>query len=161
MYESIPCKSIWFYNCWKRIPSKKKTTLPSLKKSKILVLDPWSQLKTIDNEIKEIEKIKNKKSHLLEFKINKKIAQENTNMIDQSGSVLAVLDGSDVDSGVSAEIGYAYSQNKKIFGLRTDFRQTGDNIGSIVNLQVEFFITDSGGKNFDNLQDAQDAIKYL
>ena len=141
---------------------KKKTMLPSLKKSKILVLDPWSQLKTIDNEIKEIEKIKNKKSQLLEFKkINKKIAQENTNMIDQSGSVLAVLDGSDVDSGVSAEIGYAYSQNKKIFGLRTDFRQTGDNIGSIVNLQVEFFITDSGGKIFDNLQDAQDAIKDL
>ena len=82
----------------------KKTMLPSLKKSKILVLDPWSQLKTIDNEIKEIEKIKNKKSQLLEFKkINKKIAQENTNMIDQSGSVLAVLDGSDVDSGVSAK----------------------------------------------------------
>ena len=45
--------------------------------------------------------------------------------------------------------------------LRTDFRQAGDNIGSIVNLQVEFFITDSGGKIFDNLQDAQDAIKDL
>ena len=37
-------------------------------------------------------------------------------MIDQSGSVLAVLDGSDVDSRVSAEIGYAYSQNKKFLG---------------------------------------------
>ncbi|MBN2712577.1 MAG: nucleoside 2-deoxyribosyltransferase [Planctomycetes bacterium] len=36
--------------------------------------------------------------------------------------VLAVLDGSDADSGVSFEMGVAYSVNKPIVGLRTDYR---------------------------------------
>jgi len=59
-----------------------------------------------------------------------------------------VLDGSDVDSGTAAEIGYAFAQKKKIFGYRSDFRLAADNEGAMVNLQVEYFICASGGDLF-------------
>jgi nucleoside 2-deoxyribosyltransferase len=59
--------------------------------------------------------------------------------------VLAILDGHDVDSGTAAEIGYAAALARPIVGLRTDLRVTGDNEATLVNLQVEWFIVESGG----------------
>ncbi len=38
---------------------------------------------------------------------------------------VAVLDGSDVDSGTAWEMGYAYGKGKPVYGLRTDFRIFG------------------------------------
>lgn len=46
--------------------------------------------------------------------------------IDRADVVLAVLDGPDVDSGTSFEIGYAYAKNKPVIGVRTDPRQLED-----------------------------------
>ena len=60
--------------------------------------------------------------------------------------VLANLDGQDVDSGTAAEIGYAFAKGKPIIGYRGDVRLSSDNVGSTVNLQVEFFIRESGGE---------------
>ena len=60
--------------------------------------------------------------------------------------VLANLDGQDVDSGTAAEIGYAFAKGKPIIGYRGDLRLSSDNVGSTVNLQVEFFIRESGGE---------------
>ena len=82
-------------------------------------------------------------------------------MIDDSNCVLAVLDGTDVDSGVAAEIGYAYANAKRVFGIRRDFRQTGDNMGATVNLQVEYCIYASGGEIFNNLADAKNALAKI
>ena len=65
--------------------------------------------------------------------------------IRNADGVVAILDGVDVDSGTAAEVGYAYALGKRIYGLRTDFRLAGDNAGSIVNLQVQYFIEASGG----------------
>ena len=59
--------------------------------------------------------------------------------------MFAVLDGTDVDSGTAAEIGYAFARGKKILGYRGDFRLSADNEGATVNLQVEYFIRESGG----------------
>jgi glutathione S-transferase len=59
--------------------------------------------------------------------------------------VFAVLDGTDVDSGTAAEIGYAAALGCTIVGLRTDFRMAGDNPAAPVNLQVLHFINKSGG----------------
>ena len=44
--------------------------------------------------------------------------------IDKSDLIIAILDGSDVDSGTCVEIGYAYAKGKPILGLRTDFRNS-------------------------------------
>ena len=60
-------------------------------------------------------------------------------------ALLAVLDGQDV-SGTAAEIGYAYARGKRVVGYRGDFRLAADNIGSIVNLQVDYFFVASGGE---------------
>ena len=57
--------------------------------------------------------------------------------MNSSDIVVAVLDGVDVDSGTAWEIGYAYSREKPIIGIRTDFRTLSD---GIVNLMVEMSI---------------------
>ena len=49
--------------------------------------------------------------------------------IDKSELVVAILDGADADSGTCWECGYAYAKGKKIIGMRTDFRQSGDTQG--------------------------------
>ncbi|HME54189.1 MAG TPA: nucleoside 2-deoxyribosyltransferase [Candidatus Lokiarchaeia archaeon] len=78
--------------------------------------------------------------------INQEIGKRNADAIDEARAIVAVLDGGlDVDSGVAAEIGYGAGRGKKIVGLRTDFRCGGENPGSAVNLQVEYFIKKSGG----------------
>ena len=78
-------------------------------------------------------------------RLNVEIGGNNRAGIDRADMVLAVLDGVDVDSGTAAEIGYAFAKGKLILGYRGDFRLSADNDGSIVNLQVEYFIRQSGG----------------
>lgn len=77
--------------------------------------------------------------------INHELGRKNAESIDQADALFAVLDGVDVDSGTAAEIGYAAARGKFVAGLRTDFRLAGDNHGSLVNLQVEYFIHICGG----------------
>ena len=77
--------------------------------------------------------------------INTDIGRSNTEMIDAADTIVAVLDGVDVDSGTASEIGYGFATGKRVYGLRTDFRQTGENEGALVNLQVRYFIDASGG----------------
>jgi nucleoside 2-deoxyribosyltransferase len=60
---------------------------------------------------------------------------KNCAAIDNSDTIIAVIDGADVDSGTAWEIGYAYSKGKTILGLRTDFRTLG--IEGRVNLMIE------------------------
>jgi nucleoside 2-deoxyribosyltransferase len=83
-------------------------------------------------------------------KLNVEIGGNNRSGIDASDMVLAVLDGADVDSGTAAEIGYAFAKGKPILGYRGDFRLAADNEGSMVNLQVEYFIRQSGGDIITN-----------
>ncbi len=60
---------------------------------------------------------------------------KNESAIKNSDIIVAVLDGTDVDSGTAWEIGYAYALGKLILGLRTDFRTLG--IEGTVNLMIE------------------------
>jgi nucleoside 2-deoxyribosyltransferase len=77
--------------------------------------------------------------------LNRRIGRDNLDAIRACDCLIAVLDGTDVDSGTAAEIGCAFALGKPCFGYRGDFRLSADNDGSIVNLQVEFFITQSRG----------------
>jgi nucleoside 2-deoxyribosyltransferase len=83
--------------------------------------------------------------------LNARIGAKNARLIEAADMVLAVLDGTDVDSGTAAEIGYAFAKGRPILGYRGDFRLSADNEGSTVNLQVEYFITASGGKIFTSV----------
>ena len=49
--------------------------------------------------------------------------------LDQAGLVLAILDGTDADSGTCFELGYAKARGIPCIGLRTDFRATGEHLG--------------------------------
>lgn len=108
------------------------------------VLDPW--LLTSAEEIGRIEAMALGPARKEAWaKLNRVIGRTNVEAIDRCELVVAVLDGTDVDSGTAAEIGYAFAKGKKIVGYRGDFRLSADNEGSIVNLQVEYFIAASGG----------------
>ena len=135
---------------------------PMLKNQGLTILNPWDSLELALVEIKKILTIANYDERVSSLKVfNNKIAKENEEMINKSDIMIAVLDGTDVDSGVAAEIGFAYANGKKIIGYRGDFRVTGDNVGAIVNLQVEYFISQSGGKIATNLEDLENMVGKL
>jgi nucleoside 2-deoxyribosyltransferase len=77
--------------------------------------------------------------------LNRRIGARNRGAIDGARAVIAVLDGPDVDSGTAAEIGYAFARGKLVVGYRSDLRLAAENEGGVVNLQVEYFIRESGG----------------
>jgi len=60
---------------------------------------------------------------------SKKIADNCKKGIIESDILVVNMEGTDVDSGTSWECGYATALNKPIIGLRTDFRQRGDDGG--------------------------------
>ncbi len=134
--------------------------VPLLDELSIICIDPWKL--TPEEIIKEAAGIKDPVKKIEEWaRINRIIAGNNVRGIIESDGVLAVLDGSDVDSGTAAETGYAAALNKKICGYRSDFRRSGDNEGSIVNLQVEYFILNSGGRIVSSLEELKEELRIL
>ena len=86
-------------------------------------------------------------------KINLGIGAKNETMIRSVDMLVAILDGVDVDSGTAGEIGFAYGLGLTVHGLRTDFRVTGDNEAAGINLQLRYFIEQSGGSYFTVLDE--------
>jgi nucleoside 2-deoxyribosyltransferase len=93
--------------------------------------------------------------------LDREIGATNRAAIDAAHGVVAVLDGVDVDSGTAAEVGYAFARGKLIVGYRGDFRLSADNEGSTVNLQVEYFIRESGGTIVERYEDLAPALASL
>ncbi len=93
--------------------------------------------------------------------LNVEIGAKNRAAIDICDAVLAILDGADVDSGTASEIGYAFASGKLILGYRGDFRLCADNEGSVVNLQVEYFIRQSGGDIITNLAQLDNVLEKI
>lgn len=55
--------------------------------------------------------------------------------------ILAILEGADVDSGTCIELGLAYAQNKKIIGVRTDFRASEiDGLNIMVRKVLDHYV---------------------
>jgi nucleoside 2-deoxyribosyltransferase len=65
------------------------------------------------------------------------IFKANLQALNQCDLMVAILDGPQVDDGTAWEIGYFFSQGKKILGIRTDFRRAGESEKSRVNLMIE------------------------
>jgi nucleoside 2-deoxyribosyltransferase/ubiquinone/menaquinone biosynthesis C-methylase UbiE len=64
-------------------------------------------------------------------RVNAEIARRNLRAIESCASVVAIVEGADVDSGVALEIGYAHALGKPVKLLRTDFRTQGSRIGPV------------------------------
>ncbi|MCP4370658.1 MAG: nucleoside 2-deoxyribosyltransferase [Deltaproteobacteria bacterium] len=56
----------------------------------------------------------------------KRVQQICLDGIDESDTVIAVLDGADADSGTCFECGYAYAKGIPVIGIRTDERSGED-----------------------------------
>ena len=133
------------------------------------VIEPFRAHEELGNQIaSQTSNFFSGKSSLTYFEVKKKISQLNTQIgkrnegsIRECDYLLAILDGSDVDSGVSSEIGFAYGLGKQIFGFRGDIRQTGDNLATDINLQVQYFLEARGGKIFTSLNELQDWVSSL
>ncbi len=110
-------------------------------------IDPWSSSRDLEAELQRLESIDDYTLREHEYhRISMKIAERNARMLRSCEGMLAVLDGVDVDSGTASEIGYAYGLGGKVInGYRGDFRQSGENNGVLVNLQVQYWIEHSGG----------------
>lgn len=66
---------------------------------------------------------------------HKNIFESNIYALDSTDLLVAVIDGSDADSGTSWEMGYAYRRGIPIYAVRTDFRIAGHH--ELVNLMLE------------------------
>ncbi len=119
------------------------------------IIDPWSASPDLEEELQRAGAIDKREARAAEFhRISMRIAERNAQLLRSSDGVLAVLDGTDVDSGTASEIGYTFGLgNKVINGYRGDFRLSGENDGVCVNLQVQYWIEQSGGQIVTALDD--------
>lgn len=119
--------------------------LPLISRAGFTILDPWTL--TSPTLIEHAHKAQEGPAQRNRWReVNQIIGQNNVQAIRECSILVAVLDGTDVDSGTAAEIGYASALGKLIIGYRGDLRPSGDNVGCVVNLQVEHFIHGSGGQ---------------
>lgn len=117
-----------------------------------------------DNERKYLEEIVNKLSESLKLNSYKNFYLPHRDSINNKGietfnddirgldgcnNVIAILDGSDIDSGTAVELGYAHAKGKKIFGLRTDKRE-----------QINIMIEGVCDKIFRSLDEIKEEIKF-
>jgi nucleoside 2-deoxyribosyltransferase len=136
--------------------------LPALRTAGFSPLDPWDNdnpaiagcMAAVEHASPErrIESLRD---------LNNAIGARNVELLDQAHMILAILDGTDVDSGTAAEVGYAAARRTPIVGLRTDVRQTGENDGCAVNLQVEHFIVATGGAITVSLEEAMKLLNVV
>lgn len=74
-------------------------------------------------------------THHRDLEEHGRIFKTHVQALDNADAVVAVIDGADADSGTSWEMGYAYSRNKPVYAIRTDFRMAGRK--ERVNLMLE------------------------
>jgi nucleoside 2-deoxyribosyltransferase len=116
------------------------------------VLDPWDP--KFHNVIKKAKAVQDWPAQIAAFKeIAGQIGRANEDMIRSCDVVLGVLDGPELDSGTVSEIGFAAGLGKRCYGLRTDFRNSGDFDGIPINLQVLYWIEASGGSLFKRINE--------
>lgn len=133
---------------------------PELARLGFDVIDPW--VLTSEEVLNRVETLPYGPKRKAEWqRLDEQIAQRNRSEIDRADIMVAVLDGPDVDSGTASEIGYAFAMKKIIFGYRGDFRLDSDNEGATVNLQVEYFITASGGSIASDLRGLINSLHQL
>lgn len=132
--------------------------IPLLRRAGYRVRDPWEL--TPARDVERVRRMReSRRRRQVWRRLNHQIADANRQAIEGADAVVAVLDGSDVDSGTAAEIGFAFARGKRIVGYRSDFRRSGDNEGATVNLQVEYFIRASGGGIVDRVADLRPALR--
>lgn len=119
--------------------------IPRLEKAGFELLDPWRENgRATEENLSEADQDGLSEEERWEVCI--KIAQRNIRQLTNADAVLAFLDGSDVDSGVACEVGWAAAVGIPVVGLRTDRRHYSDSSGSKFNLQVQYAVLLGNGE---------------
>ena len=127
------------------------TLIPMIERCGATVIDPWTL--TDAGRIAAVAAMPISDERKAAWsEVNEEIARNNTRALDACDMIVAVLDGTDVDSGTAAEIGYGFARGKPVLGYRGDIRLAADNEGALINLQVEYFIRMIGGEIVTNLE---------
>jgi nucleoside 2-deoxyribosyltransferase len=93
--------------------------IPLVRSTGYRIINPWNLSANLVPRILKAQKINSISKRTAELRsLNANIGKKNTEAIRTSDLVLAALDGSDVDSGMASEIGFAYALNKKILAYR-------------------------------------------
>jgi nucleoside 2-deoxyribosyltransferase len=120
-----------------------RTLLPALSANGATLLDPWAEsAAAFEKAFAEGDAARRA---VLVRQANVAAGAMNESLIRKAVAVFAVLDGTDVDSGTAAEIGFAAALGLPVIAWRSDLRQAGDNTESTVNLQVEHWVLSHGG----------------
>jgi nucleoside 2-deoxyribosyltransferase len=115
------------------------------------IFDPWEQ-QQFAGRIADAFREMNYPARVAAFgEIAREIGSCNEAGIRWADTLLAVLDGAEVDSGTAAEVGFGSALGKICYGLRTDLRDCGDFVGLPINLQILHFIEKSGGRMFRSM----------
>lgn len=131
--------------------------IPLIESKGFQVLDPWKL--TPQDEIDKVLSIPYGQERKLAWtSLDQKIGRRNAEAINESNGITAVLDGVDVDSGTASEIGYGAALRKPVLGYKGDFRVTSDNEGTLINLQVDYFIHLNGGKIVTSLDELKNNL---
>jgi nucleoside 2-deoxyribosyltransferase len=130
-----------------------------LRKRGHIIIDPWDEGAEQFKDFKTREGRMSPGERSVELKLlNHRIGDLNRRAIEDVNVVVAVLDGPDVDSGTASEVGFAFARRKIIFGYREDIRLTGENEATLVNLQVQYWIEESGGRLVRTVPDLLTAL---
>lgn len=134
--------------------------IPTIEDLGYEVLDPWKL--TPEEQIASVLALPYGEEKRQRWqRLNQVIGKNNETAIKDATGLLAVLDGVDVDSGTASEIGCAAALEKPVLGYRGDFRLSADNEGSIVNLQVEYFIRKNGGTIITEISSLKEELARL
>jgi nucleoside 2-deoxyribosyltransferase len=123
--------------------------LPALRQF-VEPVDPWALIS--DAEVAEAA------SNGEEQRMARTIGERNREALQSCELLVAFLDGQEVDAGTAAEVGFGAAYGLKCFGLRSDYRQSGEP-GATINLQVEAFIAMSGGRIVRSLEELLDELR--
>ncbi len=77
------------------------------------------------------------------------------NLLSKADLVIAILEGSDADSGTCIEIGYAAAKGIPVIGVRTDFRASQDRG---VNLMVSQSCTELVSIATESIEDLAETV---
>jgi nucleoside 2-deoxyribosyltransferase len=132
-----------------------------LRKHGHIVIDPWEGDEIKSEDFKKLDNISTLERKDGLKRLNRRIGDINRRSIEGVDVVVAVLDGPDVDSGTASEIGFAFASGKTIIGYRGDIRLTGENEATMVNLQVQYWIEESGGGKGQLVRTVPDLLSAL
>ena len=134
----------------------RRRMIPAVRLAGFLVVNPWRL--TDPAVIKWAQNARSGKVRLTRWlEVNHLIGKNNDLGIRRSHIVVANLD--EVDSGTSCEVGIAAGTDKIIIGYRSDFRPAGDNPEAIANVQLEYYIRESGGEIYRSLSSLRRGLK--